>query len=271
MTVVFDSININELKLGPVKASKASAACKTAYIVDRNGSRLSIQTPVMPIPWDITPRQMDPNNNFSCNMSVSFSNESEDPDVAKFKQFLSDLDSKVKTLAAEQSASLGKKAEKKVIDSHFKDSVKQSSNGDYPPTFQPKVWLKCKDEGSMKCLDDISMDLKVFNMNQEDISPSLLKKGCPAALIVSPSYIWASSLGVGITWVANQVITQPIEEKKCGFDMQMSAFDKFKRKRDDTEDNEVAKKASVEKEEDEESYSTRSSNEDEIENEEEQF
>lgn len=177
------------------------------------------------------------------------------------------MDTRIKTLAADVSGQLGKKAEKKVIDSHFKESTKQVSNGDYPPTFQPKVWLNCKEDGSMKCIDDLSMDLKVFNMDQEEIDPSLLKKGCPAALIVSPSYIWASALGVGITWVASQVITQPLEEKKCGFDMQTSAFDKFKRK-NEAEDTEVSKKANVEKEEDAESYSTRSSNEDEIENEE---
>jgi len=240
MPVVFDNVDVNGLKLGSVKSSKSAAGCKTAYILDKNGSRLNIQTPVMPIPWDITMRQMDPNQNFSCAMSVSFSNESEDQDVSKFKQFLTDIDSKIKLLASKESASLGKKAEEKVINSHFKDSIKQASNGDYPPTFQPKVWLKCKEEGSMKCIDDVSMDLKVFNMDQEEISPSLLKKGCPAALIVSPSYIWASALGVGITWVATQVITQPLEEKKCGFDMKLSVFDQFKRKRE--EDTELTSK-----------------------------
>lgn len=51
MPVVLDTVNVNEIKLGPVKASRAAAGCKTAYIVDKNGSRLSIQTPVIPIPW----------------------------------------------------------------------------------------------------------------------------------------------------------------------------------------------------------------------------
>ena len=252
-TVVFDNVDVSSITLSQAKTSKAAQGCKTAAIMS-GGSRLRIQTPVMPIPWDITVRQMDPGSNASCSMSLSFSSENEDEDVRAFKDFIEKVDVHIKQLASDMSDTLGKKADKKVIDGQFKESLKHSSNGDYAPTFQPKVWLKCRDGGSMKNVDDVEMELKVFNMDEEPISPSLLKKGCPAALIVQPAYVWCSALGVGITWVATECIVKPSEEKSCGFNMKGKAFDKYR-----TSDDVPSKKRKVDESEEESDSESQSS------------
>jgi len=240
-TLVFDTVNIDELTLAEPKASRASASCKTAYI-QYHGQKLRIQTPVMTTPWDLKIKQMDPSSNATCNMSLSFATETSDPEAKAFREFLNKFDEKVKSLIAEKASSFGKKAEKKSLDNNFKESVKVSDK--YPAVFSPKVWLSLKNEGgSMKDVDQVSMDMKVFDMNCEPIDFSLVTKGCPAALIVTPSYVWVSSLGVGITWSASECICKPIVEEECGFKMG-SNFDKFKRSRTEDDLSNVSPKRS---------------------------
>ena len=237
--MVFDTINVNEITLAEPKASRASSSCKTAYIQYR-GQKLRIQTALMLTAFDLKVKQMDENSNASANASLSFANESSDPDVKAFKEFLVKVDERIKVLAVEKSAALGKKASKANIDSNFKDSIKTSEK--YPSVFSPKVWLNLKnDGGSMKNIDDVSMNLKVFDMDTNPISPDQVKRGCPTALIVTPSYVWCSSIGVGITWSATECIVKPMEdEKACGFTMG-AGFDKYKRKQEDVDVDENKK------------------------------
>lgn len=225
MSQVYDTVDISSLRLAPPRASKASAACKTAYIQDGNGDRLSIQTPVMRLPWDIVPKQMDESANVTASLSLSFSGD--DEDVQKFKEFLMKFDEKIKELAQAISGTLGKKSETKVIDANFKDSVKEATTGDYPPTFQPKVWLTCREGGNTKCVDDFTMDLTVYNMDGKKITQDELRKGCPAAAVIQPSYVWCSSMGVGITWVAKQCVVKPSIKEEFAFKLD-SRFDKYR-------------------------------------------
>ena len=241
MSQVYDTVNISTIKLAPPRASKASASCKTAYIQDASGSRISIQTPVMRLPWDTTPKQMDEGSAVNASLSMSFAGD--DEDVVGFKKFLFDFDQKVKELAKDMSGVLGKKADAKVIDANFKDSVKESSSGDWPSTFQAKVWLKLVDGGNPKCVDDFTMDLVVYNMNGEKIGNDQLKKGCPAAAVIQPSYVWCSTMGVGITWVAKQCIVKPAAlQQECAFNLNSGGFDKYR----DEAPEPSAKRAKVE-------------------------
>lgn len=225
----FDSFNIESLKLGPIKVSKAASGCKTAKI-QAGGRDVLIQTPPMTIPWDIIAKKMDEHSNPGANLSLSFTgiDETDDnEDLNKFMKFMKAFDVKVKVLIAQTDGALGKKSEEKVLGPNFKDSIKESSNGDYPPTIQPKIWLNLKDGGDPKCVEDYTMGVTVFNFKSEEISCAELKKGCHAAAIFKPSYVWCSALGVGITWVAEQVAVQPITVEKFGFTLGKS-FDKFK-------------------------------------------
>ena len=230
-TIVFDSVNIDEITLADPKASRASSSCKTAYIQYR-GQKLRIQTPVLLSAFDLKIKQMDSNSNASCNAALSFATEDSDPDAKAFREFLMKFDEKIKKLASEKMSVLGKKVDPKNIDSNFKESVKVSDK--YPATFSPKVWLRLKnpESGSMKNVEHVTMDMKVFNMETEPISYEEVKRNCPTALIVTPSYLWCSSIGVGITWSATECIVKPNEEESFGFKMGAS-FDKFKRKPED--------------------------------------
>ncbi len=216
----YDAIDLSSIKLAPPKVSKAASGCKTSKIQGFGARSVLIQTPPMTLPWDIAPRQMDENSNVSANLSLSFlgmDDKDDDNELYKFNMFMRDFDIKIKTLIGEMGGTLGKKSEDKNIDANFKDSIKESSNGDYPSTIQPKIWLNMRDGGDNKCVEDFTMDITVYNFDGEEIGCNELRKGCPAAAIIEPSYVWCSALGLGITWVAKQVAVKPAVEKKFGF------------------------------------------------------
>ena len=249
MATSYDSIDISSVKLAPPKVSRAAAGCKTAKI-QLGGKSILIQTPPMTLPWGIAPRQIDENSSVSANLSLSFvgmDDKDQDDELHKFNIFMRDFDIKMKTLISEMGGALGKKSEDKVLDANFKDSIKESSNGDYPPTIQPKIWLNLKEGGDAKCVDDFSMDITVYNFNGDELDCKELRKGCPAAAIIEPSYVWCSALGLGVTWVAKQVAVKQVEEKKFAFTLGPS-FDHLK---PEDEDNFPVKKARKESSEEE--------------------
>lgn len=220
---MYDAVNIDGLKLGPVRSSSGASSCKLINILSENGSKLKIQSCVCRIPWDIKLRQMAPDQNVNANMSLSL--DTSDENGAKFLDFLQRFDAKVKSLLSTKSKELGKKDG--AIEFEFKDSFKESKDGQYPATFQPKIWTNVREGGSPKCLEDVSMNLKVFDMDLQKISPGSLTRGVPCAILVSPSYVWSSSLGVGITWSCSEAVAKPMEVEECGFKMD-SSFDQYK-------------------------------------------
>jgi len=175
-TMQFSDVDLSLLKLAPAKANKSSPGFKSSYVQYKSGERLNIQTPVMKLPWDIKPKQMDEGSNVSAQLALSFTGiDPDDPecDLNKFMLFMN-----------------------------------------YPPTIQPKIWLRCKEGGSSKCVDDHEMDIAVYNMEQQMIEPDNLAKGCMAAAIIEANTAWCSSMGVGVTWVAKQVVVKPIAKEE---------------------------------------------------------
>lgn len=214
---LFDTFDISYIKLSPPKASKMAAGCKTAYVQGEGGKKIAIQTPLMTLPWDIAPRKLDDNANVTANLSLSFvgiEENNSDNELLKFRNFLIDFDIKIKTLIEQMDGALGKKSESKVLDANFKDTIKESPTGEYPPTIQPKIWLTTRPGGSSKCIEDHEMEIQVFDPSGRDIGGEELKKNCPAAAIIVPNYVWCSALGVGITWSVKQVVIQPQNDEQ---------------------------------------------------------
>lgn len=274
MTKVFDAIDISAIKLAPPRVSKAAAGCKTAYIQGHGGKKISIQTPLMTLPWDICPKKMEEYANVNAALSLSFvgmDENDENDDLHKFMKFMLEFDSKIKSLIVKTGGALGKKSEEKSLESNFKESLKESSSGDYPPTIQPKIWLSLNDGGSKMCVEDFTMDITVFNLEGEVIPSDEMKKGCPAAAIIEPAYVWCSALGVGITWVAKQVVLKPSIKETFGFSLG-SNFDHLKESYQDGGDRKRAKVSMEETEgKDGTEQGSTSRTEDPLENEEELF
>lgn len=188
-------------------ANKSSAGFKSSQTQYRSGEKLCIQTPVMKLPWDIEPKQMDAESNVSAQLTLSFpgiNSVDDDCDLNKLMVFMKAFDARVKELVVEMDGKLGNNSEAKVLDSHFKESVKESGNGQYPPTIQPKIWLGCRDGGSSKFVEDHTIDVAVYNMNKE---------------MIAADTAWCSSVGVGITWVARQVVVKPTPRDTFAFSM----------------------------------------------------
>ena len=203
-TMQFEDVDLSFIKLAQPRANKSAPGFKSAGIHYHTSNKLAIQTPVMRIPWDIKPKKLDPDSNVSAQLALSFNgiNPVDDEcDLNKFMQFMKAFDTRVKELVVGMDGALGKKSEAKVIDANFRDSVKEPNNEQYPPTIQPKIWLKCRDGGSSKCVEDHSMDIVVYNMEKEMIAHDNLSKNCMASAIIEPNTAWCSSMGVGVTWV----------------------------------------------------------------------
>lgn len=233
----FDVVDLGSINLAEAKQSKSAAGCKTARIKGPGGKPLLIQTPPMTIPWNIEPRKMDDASSVTANLALSFlgmMEEDVDDDLYNFMNFMRDFDIRIKSILVKTSGALGKKSDERFLDANFKDSIKESSNGNYPPTFQPKIWLNVKDGGDHSMPEDYVMDIKVFNFGGKLLDCGELQKGCTAAAIIEPSYVWCSALGVGITWVAKQVAVKPNTEEKFAFNLS----DKFDHLKGESEDNE---------------------------------
>lgn len=247
MSKMFDAIDLSSLRLSPPRTSKASSACKTSYIQGAGGSKLSIQTPLMTLPWDILPKKLDENSNVNAALALSFVGMDENNtecDMYKFMVFMKEFDAKIKSLISKMGGTLGKKSEEKALESNFRDSVKESSSGDYPPTVQPKIWTTLKDGGTKNCVEDYTMDILVFDLDGKTIDSDNLKKGCPVAAIIEPSYVWCSTLGVGITWCAKQAVIKPFQKEEFGFTLGRK-FDELKSETSEQEQG-SSKKAKVE-------------------------
>lgn len=221
-TKYFSDFDVSTLKLSPPKTSKANAGCKTAYITATGAMKISLQTPMMTLPWDIIPKKLDDNSNVRAELSLSFMGINEDdPDneLKKFKDFLNSFDQRIKTLISETHGSMGKNSEDNRLEASFRYSLKESATGNYPPTIQSKIWLNLKQGGSSSNVEDFDMDVMVFDLEGCRIETDQMQKGCPAAAILEPSYVWCSALGVGITWVAKQVALQPKSDSTFGFNL----------------------------------------------------
>lgn len=221
-TIQFEDVDLSLVKLSHPRANKSSPGFKSSYIQYQSSERLCIQTPVMRLPWDVKPKKLDEGSNVSAQLALSFTGINPvDPscDLTKFITFMKAFDARVKELVLEMKGGLGKKSEENVLDANFRDSVKESSEGQYPPTIQPKIWLQCREGGSKLHAEYHDMDITVYNMNQEKIAHDNLAKNCMAAAIIEPSTAWCSSMGVGVTWVAKQVVVKPIPKKAFAFAM----------------------------------------------------
>lgn len=263
MATPFDSFDIESLKLAPPRQSKAASGCKTAKIQGPGGRDVLIQTPPMTIPWDIVAKKIDENSGVSANLSLSFVGMDEndaDDDLKKFKDFLVSFDAKIKSLIVETGGALGKQSEEKLLDASFKDSMKEASKGDYPPTIQPKIWLNLVDGGDSKCVEDYSMAVKVFDFNKNELDCKEMRKGCVAAAIIKFAYVWCSALGCGITYVAEQVAVKPVVVEKFGFKL----GPQFDHLRGDTEEEPVTKRVKYEEEEEEGSDGASGASEEQI-------
>ncbi|AAR26885.1 FirrV-1-B10 [Feldmannia irregularis virus a] len=218
----FSEFDVSTLKLSPPKTSKANVGCKTAYITAVGSVKIAIQTPIMTLPWDIVPKKLDDVSNVRAELSLSFVGINEDDpenELKKFKDFLSTFDQKIKTLISETHGAMGKNSEDTRLEASFRDSIKESATGNYPPTIQSKIWLNLKQGGSPSIVEDFDMDVMVFDLEGCQIQTDQMQKGCPAAAILEPSYVWCSALGVGITWVAKQVALQPKSASTFGFNL----------------------------------------------------
>ena len=238
---MFKTVDVSKLQLDSVRSGRSGMKMGNLQMSD--GSRITIQTPVMNIAWNTEVRRQEDSGNVSCKLALSFNGmDANDPndDVANFYKFLEEMDKKVVELVVQKKSELWtKNMDAKKIEGVYHPSIKSSNNEKYAPTFQAKVWTTETNPEADEVNDQFSMDISVYKPNREKIDSSYLKGRCMAAAIVQASYVWVSPMMVGLTWSVKSVVVKPRVEES---EFQFQDLDKF----GDLDDEPVAKKSRVE-------------------------
>lgn len=260
----FSTFDVNTVNFNGIRASESGMKfCN----FESGGSRLVVETPAMKIPWNTEVRASRDNGSLSAKLALSFQgmDGATGVRVTAFKEFLERLDVRARELLTEHKGELwSKNMDENKISAIFQDSVKESNNEKYAPTFQMKIGLEDNPNPESDNPNDLKkMKISVFDVNKKALSTSELQGGCMASAIVEASYVWVGPMMTGITWNVKSVLVQP-KEKEDAF--QFTETDEF------VAEDETSGKRKRESDDGKVSYSDEeSSDRDELEDEEETF
>lgn len=247
----FDSYDVKTVKFNGIRASESGM--RFCNLQNSSGDRLIVETPAMRIPWTTEVRASRDNGSLSAKLALSFQGMDGPTGgrVDVFKKFLEKLDQRVKTLLKENKGDLwSKNMDENKINAVYQDSVKESNNDKYAPTFQMKIGLEDNPSPASDSPNDLKkMKITVFDVNRKALSTSELQGGCMASAIVEASYVWVGPMMCGITWNVKSVLVKPKEKEE---EFQFTETDEFgeaeetpKRKRESDEEGDSSKRSST--------------------------
>jgi hypothetical protein len=227
------NLDINNVTFGDIRLGKKGGK---SVPIKYNGQNLEIRIPKMRYPMGLKAKTT-PDGTTAYNLMASlkdcdhFAKEKVSGkvnDVQNLYNFILDLQEKLLTTAATNSAKwFGKSRDKVVLAALMKQSLNPSAdlvngewvpNGKYPPSLKMKVPVYQTNEGlsipvSLVCGDQ---PVKVDDVRVLEIS---FPKQVEASIVVAPS-VYVSGQGFGITWrISNARTTTP---------KQVSALDIFR-------------------------------------------
>ena len=263
----FSTFDVNTVKFNGIRASESGM--KFCNFQGPNGDRLVIETPAMKIPWNTEVRASRDNGSLSAKLALSFQGMDGPTGVrvTAFREFLDKLDVRARQLLTENKGELwAKNMDENKVNAVFQDSVKESNNEKYAPTFQMKIGLSDNPAPESDNPNDVKkMNITVFDVNRKPLSTSELQGGCMASAIVEASYVWVGPMMAGITWNVKSVLIKPKEKEE---EFQFTETDEF----GEAEEETPAKRKRESDDEGKESFSDDdSSDRDELEDEDETF
>lgn len=201
-TTIVLSQNFEPAKMTFSALEKNKKGGKVVYIGTAPGGkgRLSIQTPVMVMPFGVTPYQESPGGDIQ-SYSVDVSFRGEDPKIADFQKKIEELDDILIQTATENSeAWFGRPMTRELV-TEFYRKLLNNKNPQYPPTLRVKVGVGYNGEILARFYDEARAPTNI----------EYLVKGATVKLIVELSSVWFVNKTFGATFrlVQAAVVTKP--------------------------------------------------------------
>ena len=159
-------------------------------------SRIVLQTPVMALPFGVTPYQDAASGTIqSWSLDVSFRGHETDPGIADMLALMRGLDDKIVDVATERSVEwFGKAMSREIVSEFTRKLVKDPANPQYAPTMKIKI----------PCVNG-QETTKFYDENRQLVPLEYVTKGSSVRVIMELSPVWFLNKNLGVTWKALQV------------------------------------------------------------------
>lgn len=197
---LYSTFNATDLQFGPLEKTKKGG--KMVGLSAGGKRRIVIQTPVVALPFGVTPYQEATTGEIqSYSMDISFRNLDTDPRIADFLARMRQLDDvMLDTAVAHSKEWFGKAMSKDVVREFIRKLVKESGNGQYPPVMKVKV----PTSGGQPTA-------QFYDEDRKPVGIDYITKGSTVKMILELSPVWFVNKNFGVTWrlVQAAVVSRP--------------------------------------------------------------
>ena len=186
----------------PIKNSRGGQMVPVLY----SGHKFMLQTPFMKTPFGLSELILD-GGEAKYTIPVSFKGRDQDKKIDTFCKIIENLDDIIKTNASSDEFSqrwFGKKMSAELVDELYRPCVAHSK---MPEKYAPTMKLKVRTRPSSG-----DLDLKVYNMKQQEISHTEIKPGSEVRCIIEFAPMWFVNKTFGISVQVVQVQMKPSQQ-----------------------------------------------------------
>lgn len=201
---LYSSFDATALRFAPLEKNKKGGKVVNVYAPTEDGSkrRIMIQTPVVAVPFGVTPYQEAATGEIqSYSIDITFRNHETDPRIADFLGRMRGLDDALLDAAVANSKEwFGKQMAKDVVKEFIRKLVRDPTNKQYPPVMKIKVPIVNGEPAS-----------QFYDENRQPVSIDYITKGSTLKMILELGSVWFVNKNFGVTWRLLQaaVVTRP--------------------------------------------------------------
>tara|TARA_A100001015_G_scaffold155059_2_gene172074 strand:- start:4777 stop:5535 length:759 start_codon:yes stop_codon:yes gene_type:complete len=195
---------MTDIKLSQPKTNGAGG--QTVYINRKNGSKVLIQTPMMPCPFGLSEWGEGMNKKYS--IDGSFNGVDHNKDMENLLKFVENFDTYIKSIPTQDPSWFKSTKTAGVIDELFRPSTRKHPEGKYAPTMKFKLHEVQKEIAT-----------SFYDERSQKINKEELTKGSKLICIIEPASVWFVNKMFGISWKVHQVMVfAPANMSACLID-----------------------------------------------------
>jgi len=209
-TTLPKEVELSQIKFGEIKKhSKGGMFVNVSYGTE--GSKLTIQTPVLRIPFKVERKvdEFNPAAEPQVNFSVSLDNIDNDPQIKAFVDMVRGVDEQVKKYAVSNAGTFfpGKIPSPEIISFQYRSAIKEPKDPKWAPTMRFKVYSRSGKPSVSITEGDEQLDIDSLSQNSKVVC------------LVVPSSLWFVGGQFGLTWALNscKIIEQGVSGSKPQF------------------------------------------------------
>lgn len=201
---LYSAFDASALQFAPLEKNKKGGKIVNVSLPAPDGGkrRITIQTPVVAVPFGVTPYQEANTGEIqSYSIDISFRNVETDPRIADFLARMRTLDDVLLDTAVTNSKEwFGKAMTKDVVKEFLRKMVKDPANTQYPPVMKVKVPVINGEPTS-----------QFYDENRQPVGIDYITKGTTVKMILELSPMWFFNKNFGVTWKLLQaaVVSRP--------------------------------------------------------------